>query len=248
MKVALVCIAKEEDKYIQEWIDYHKKLGFDSIFIYQNDWRCSIEDSCVTKIEFDGVNMQTRAYNDFIKNNYKKYDWAAFFDVDEFLVLKKHKTIKEFISDYQGMSCIGINWVLFGNNNLTTVDEDLSVLSRFIRRQNSVNKHIKSIIKLSKNITMDVHCPINSVISDTNKNLFIGPFNDKGDDNIAQLNHYFCKTQEEFAEKSKRGRADTPFVEQHRRTIKDFENHNFNEVEDQSALNFFYDNNYIFNP
>ena len=36
MKVALVCIAKEEDNYIQEWIDYNKKLGFDDIIIYQN--------------------------------------------------------------------------------------------------------------------------------------------------------------------------------------------------------------------
>ena len=37
MKIALVCIAKNEDNYIKEWITYHKKLGFDDIFIYEND-------------------------------------------------------------------------------------------------------------------------------------------------------------------------------------------------------------------
>ena len=34
------------------------------------------------------------------------YDWVAFFDVDEFLVLKKHKNIKDFIEvykDYNGL-------------------------------------------------------------------------------------------------------------------------------------------------
>ena len=39
MKTALVCIAKEEDNYIDEWIKYHLKLGFNDIFVYQNDWR-----------------------------------------------------------------------------------------------------------------------------------------------------------------------------------------------------------------
>ena len=38
MNVALVCVAKNEDNYIQEWIDYNKKLGFDDIIIYQNDY------------------------------------------------------------------------------------------------------------------------------------------------------------------------------------------------------------------
>ena len=37
IKVALVCIAKNEDNYIQEWITYNKLIGFDDIFIYQND-------------------------------------------------------------------------------------------------------------------------------------------------------------------------------------------------------------------
>ncbi len=39
MKTALVCIAKNEDYYIDEWIKYHLKLGFSDIHVYQNDWR-----------------------------------------------------------------------------------------------------------------------------------------------------------------------------------------------------------------
>ena len=40
MKIALVCIAKNEDDYIEEWVNYHLKLGFSKIFIYENNWRC----------------------------------------------------------------------------------------------------------------------------------------------------------------------------------------------------------------
>jgi phosphosulfolactate synthase (CoM biosynthesis protein A) len=36
MKVALVCVAKNEDNYIDEWLNYYNKLGFDNIFMYQN--------------------------------------------------------------------------------------------------------------------------------------------------------------------------------------------------------------------
>jgi hypothetical protein len=34
MKTALVCIAKDEDHYIDEWLLYHLKLGFSDIFVY----------------------------------------------------------------------------------------------------------------------------------------------------------------------------------------------------------------------
>ena len=242
MKVALVCIAKNEDIYIQEWVDYHKKLGFDDIIIYQNNWRCQLNDPNVIKIEFDGVNMQTTAYSHFINHNLENYQWAAFFDVDEFLVLKKHKNIKEFISDYINYNSIGINWVLFGDNNLNYNPEEHSVLKRFTKRQKSINPHIKSIVKLQSNISMGVHSP-NCKWVNTNKDTCVGPFNNNGDDSIAIINHYFVKTKDEFLLKCERGRADTGT----HRDISDFNHHNFNEVEDLTAMNFLYDNNNILN-
>ena len=43
MRTAIVCIAKNEDRYIKEWAEDHLKLGFDSVYIYQNDWRTDLE-------------------------------------------------------------------------------------------------------------------------------------------------------------------------------------------------------------
>jgi hypothetical protein len=34
MKTALVSIAKNEDNYLKEWVDYNLYLGFNDIFIY----------------------------------------------------------------------------------------------------------------------------------------------------------------------------------------------------------------------
>lgn len=236
MDVALVCIAKNEELYIQEWIDYHLKLGFDDIFIYQNNWRWESEQKNVIKYELDGEVQQRIAYNDFIQNNLKIYDWVAFFDVDEFLVLKKHDNVKNFIQQYSEHPSIAINWVLFGNNNIEDTTENFSLIKRFTKRQKNVNFHIKCIVKLTENTIMDIHHTNNNWV-DTNNKIGKGPFNYYGDDNIAQLNHYFCKTKIEFQMKCDRGRADTS---NNLRTMKDFDEHNFNEIEDLTAHNFFY--------
>lgn len=236
MKVALVCIAKNEDPYIEEWVSYNKKLGFDDIFVYQNDWRWSGESENVYKLEIDGLDKQRACYNDFIVKNHDKYEWAAFFDVDEFLVLKKHNNIKHFISDYVGFQAVGINWVLFGDNGRTFTSGDCGLVKRFTKRQKDVNEHVKCIVKLDPNIRMDIHNPKSSWV-DTHKRLNNGPFTKIHTDDIAQINHYFCKTREEFQLKCDRGRADSPT---YKRTMEDFDRHNFNETEDLTAYNFFY--------
>jgi hypothetical protein len=237
MKVALVCIAKNEDNYIKEWCDYHLKLGFDSIFIYQNNWRTDINLNNVHKIEFDGEVKQLESYNDFIKKERNNYNWVAFFDVDEFLVLKKHNNVKDFISQYSDYRGIGINWCIFGDNGHEEIDDNnYSLIDRFTRREKEMDQHVKSIVRLNNNnLYMNVHNP-NHPIVNTLGNEFTGPFNMEKDDSIAQLNHYFCKTKKEFEEKIKRGRSDVLFS----RDMNEFDLYNKNEIDDFSAHNFYF--------
>jgi hypothetical protein len=239
IKVALVCIAKNEDDYIQEWIDYNLKLGFDQIYIYQNDWRCSIEHPNVTKIEYDGVGRQNEAYNDFMQERSSNYDWVAYFDVDEFLVLKKHFSIKDFINSYMEYNVIGINWRLFGDNGLTEKGDDLSVLKRFTKRQKGLNPHVKSIVKVTDppmRVGLHTSEKENVLVVGTNGKTFVGPLNYEGDYRVAQLNHYFTKTKQEFIEKCARGRASINLF----RKVEEFDEHNPNEVDDFIARNFLY--------
>ena len=76
--------------------------------------------------------MQLKAYNDFIDKHYAEYDFAAFFDVDEFLCLKKDSSLDSFLSRYIDVYGVGVNWRVFGDNGLSCVEDgDYSVLSRF---------------------------------------------------------------------------------------------------------------------
>jgi len=234
MKIALVCIAKNEDHYVGEWVNYHLKLGFNKIFIYENDWESNIENDNVVKIKINEPRQQIPAYNSFIKNYKNEYDWVAFLDVDEFLVLKKHKNIEEFITEYGKYESIGINWVLFGDNHLNKSD-DYSLINRFTMRQNSINPHIKSIVNLRHSKFMWVHNHDGYWVDTNHKQFYKTPFNHDGPIDIAQINHYFCKTKDEFIEKVNRDRADNGGI----RDLKDFDDHNFNEVEDLFAYNFY---------
>lgn len=66
--------------------------------------------------------MQIKAYNDFIDKHYSEYRFAAFFDVDEFLCLKKDSSLEDFLARYDDVYGVGINWRVFGDNGLTGVD------------------------------------------------------------------------------------------------------------------------------
>lgn len=224
MKVALCCIAKNEDHYIDEWVDYHLSLGFDQITVYENDWTC--RNDKVIRIQWPGEAMQKSAYADFIKNN-RDFDWVAFLDVDEFLVLKKHGSIKDFISCYSQYPAIAINWVLFGDSGLNFTG-DYRVMDRFTKRQRGVNAHIKSIVNLKYDVWMESPHHTNRYAVDTNYKTIVGPFNPSGDDRVAQINHYFCKTREEFRLKVERGMANYGLGA--KRELSEFDNHNFNEI------------------
>ncbi len=238
-KIALVCIAKNEDHYIDEWIDYHKKLGFDDIFIYENNWEYNGIHEDVKIFPVVGEVMQIPAYNHFMNNYHRDYDWAAFIDIDEFIVLKQHTNIHDFVKLYGATNSIAMNWVMFGDNGHEKVDGDYSVLKRFTKRQSTSDQHIKVITRVTPHIKFVYpHCTDNRWM-DTNGKEGSGPFNPNGPIDVIQLNHYFTKTREEFQEKINRGRADSHHPI-HQRTMSEFDKGNFNEVEDLNAYNFMF--------
>ena len=84
---------------------------------------------------------------------------------------------------------------------------------------------------------LDPHRP-NVMLRDTNFNQVSNALNPNGTVDVIQINHYFCKTKQEFQEKINRGRADTL----KKRNISDWDAHNSNDIDDFLALDFFKSN------
>jgi hypothetical protein len=232
LDVAICCIALDEELYIDEWLDHHlNKLGFNHVYVYDNSPQEGTlkPRKNVTVIHFPGSTKQVPAYNHFLENFGKKHDWCAFIDVDEFFVLKKHATIQEYLlEESRGLSApvaIGVNWVLFGSDGQEKY-EPRPVMERFTK--GTMNQHIKSIVRtrglsnqvsfenchIPRDIPVTVHIPSNGKTD----YVFNTPSNTNFDDSVIQLNHYFCKSREEFEKKISRGRADTTEM----RTMSEF--------------------------
>lgn len=168
MNVALCCIAKSENKYIREFVEHYKLLGFSSVFIYDNNdvngerfedvISDYIENGFVKIVNFRGKNRAMfDAYNDCYRNRCKGYDWVCFFDCDEFLTLQKDNSIDKYLSRpcFENYDMIAVNWELYGDNDLVTY-EDKPIQQRFTKPMDKdfyifhgkyENRQIKTILR-----------------------------------------------------------------------------------------------------
>jgi len=240
IKVALVCVAKWEDYYLDEWLEYNHKLGFDKIIMYQNDWRCDIDKPYLEKHIWDGGAIQLPIYNHAIKTH-TEYDFVALIDCDEFIVLKKHTNIKDFIEDYKDRTeIIGLNWYMHGNLGMRNRTCN-SLLTMFPMRGQQPDPHIKVIVRTGMGHQMQLphNCYKHSM--DTNGHFFRGPFNNMGPMDVAYISHFHNKTHEDWMLRCERGRVDCNH--EHDRDRWDNEIEINKEVKDTSAYNFLYGTN-----
>ena len=234
---AVVCaIALEEDLYIDEWIKYHVALGFSHIYIYDNGGTLKDKKSDrVTVIPFPGETKMLQSRDMFTLQYKNKHKWCAFIDIDEFIVLKKHNNIMEFLNEYDYDS-IALNWLMFGTSNEKEY-RDEPVTKRFRYCSTDINKHYKCISKLkSINIHISPHKPlIKGNIYDTNRKVITDIFNPDGDYNIACIHHYWTKSEDEYKNKIQRR---TPDETRMRSIDLDIHSKN-NDVYNSDAWDFF---------
>ena len=94
LKICLCAIGKSENFYAQEYVEYYKKLGYNKIFIYDNNnidgerfedvIQKYIQQGFVSIINFRGYRgiPQLPSYKDCYEKNNLQYDWLSFFDMD----------------------------------------------------------------------------------------------------------------------------------------------------------------------
>lgn len=259
MSVVVCAIAKHEDPYIDEWIQYHLKLGVNHIYIYDNHYVSHYHNLAadyggrVTVLHLPGHCMQMVAYYHFLGYarslpSPMRPEWVAFIDVDEFIVIRSVVPEGSVSSPIHSLlnavgpteGGLGLNWVLFGNNDQETYDSSRGVLERFTRRQIGVNPHIKSIVRLDdiRQMVSPHHAEyIGTGVGahDCDGVPITGPYHPNGNDRVACIHHYFTKSTEEFQWKCQRGRAD---ISEYRTFETDFHRHNFNDIEDATAWEF----------
>lgn len=221
MKCSICAIAKNENNYIREWCEYHLGIGFDSIYVFDNNdmdgekIRDAIGDLVGVNVDtcFRGKNdrmHQSEAYTLYYKLHRNEFDWIAFIDVDEFITIVD-SDIKDFLSGEKFKNADGIRlcWQCYTDNGLVRVEDGNYSVSRFTEYSDLWSTQAKTIIKggqkhitsIGVHTTSQLKHPVNARgeacwnEGDATHTINIGPIHIW---DCAYIKHYRFKTIQEF--------------------------------------------------
>ena len=215
---------KDEHDVCEEFIDYHLNAidGVDKIIIFDREYhqiKKMIGDNPKVEVHHypeSPVNLHHQAWVDIAKLVNGKTRWLSCIDADQCLIPVQTKDMQSILKNYEDYAALQINWSTFTSNK--QIDKlPGSLYERFTESAlttEPVNKHTQFIIdpsKASSTKGSDPHTPSllpGNISVNTNKQIVHGPFSEPIDHSILYCAHYINKSQEEYAKKQKKGRAD----------------------------------------
>ena len=144
MKTCICTVIKNEHQYLDEWIQYHLRLGIDYIFIFEDFDSNSHKDitdkySCVLLLNISKLfNAEEKTYLlelkqtkaksphhfyvkrclQYLSNNYLEFDWCFVIDADEFITLENNSSkLYDIVSLYKDYDAIVLQWKCYGACN-----------------------------------------------------------------------------------------------------------------------------------
>lgn len=129
-ELSICSIFQDEAPYLKEWIEYHKLVGVEHFYLY-NDRSSDhylevlspyIEEGIVDLFNCPPINNerhfynQKRAYIRGLNQSKNVSKWLALIDLDEFIVPKENLTIPLMLKSYEDCFNVTIHWQKFGTS------------------------------------------------------------------------------------------------------------------------------------
>lgn len=173
-QLAICAIFKNETPWMKEWLEYHRLIGVDHFYLYNNDSTDHyaelldpyVKEGIVELIEWCSCDAhkimdntgtahepyQTAAYNECLKKRaLGKAKWVAVVDIDEFIVpvsgLKSFHQLLDKMAK-KGVGSLKMHWKIFGTSNVWNLNSDELLIEKLTHRAPNdleQNKHVKSI-------------------------------------------------------------------------------------------------------
>ena len=222
---SIALTVKNEHDKIREWIAYHHDIiKFDHFYITDNNSSPRIStiiqdyiDLGIVTYRIDNRQIkdnQSPVCNDTLRLHRNETRWMAFIDTDEFIVLKKHNNIQEFLKCYEEFGAVSVCWYLFGSNG--RVKRQMSGYAPYTKRLSN-SCHYKTIVQPTRIIEMGIHNVVSHAPGyhtvDEQKHQVSGPFTLYQNTELIQLNHYVVRSFEEYLDKMQRSSKQMSFFE-----------------------------------
>lgn len=220
-RLAICAIFKNEAPYLLEWIAYHRIVGFDHFYLYDNDStdggsaliRASHLGAHVTLTQWPPRPGQLSAYRHFIDHHAQTCDWVAFIDIDEFLLPLNERSVRPALDRLPHASAVLVHWRVFGPSGWMERPEGLVIDNYTMRGEDgfSANLHVKSIVRCTDllDVTANPHefrlrgqpC---DALGRPVPNIGIQP---TACHEALVINHYQTRSRQDWLEKIHRGSA-----------------------------------------
>ena len=224
LNICVCTFVKNQNLYIIEFIQFYQKIGVNKFFLYDNNekdgetfdnlLRAYKDNGTVEIINWRGKKDENEIMmNDCYKNNFNKYDWLIFYEIDEYIHIKDNN-LKLFLSEQKFENCeiIYLNWLFHTDNNLInydnrTLQERFPIPEPNPQKNNSyINHFVKSILKGNIN---DIEINNIYILSEKIKGcdgngikpIFNGNEMNENDFENNYIIRYWFKSTEEFVKK-----------------------------------------------
>ena len=213
----LCAIAKDEDPFLVEWTEFHLRLGFEHIYIFDNNSAVPIRGTLrefvsrglVTVLDWPLTrHQQLSAYAAALREYGPASHWMAFIDIDEFIVPRRHADIRPMLDAYNEFGGLAVHWKIFGSGGLS--HRPRRGVARSYTGVIDRNPHIKSIVRPAA--VLSVASPHHfryapgcwCVNEDKVPVLYHQSYHIS---ELVQVNHYYYKSHQDFCLKMARGMA-----------------------------------------
>jgi len=180
---AICVIAKNENKYLREWLQYHRCLGIGKVYIYDHNSTIPMSHNITDFIEEGFVEyspitgshqkykegfssnlerfmttIQGQAYKDCVTRHSADHTFLGFIDVDEFLVFHDPAitSVNTFLRRYEKYGGVSLYWVLFGSSGHKEQPDDwvTRAYTKCLPYTHKYNTQFKSFVNTAFRPTM----------------------------------------------------------------------------------------------
>jgi hypothetical protein len=159
--LSVCAIFKNEGPYLKEWIEYHRCIGVQHFYLFNNNSSDDYEfvlkpyiDQGIVELEYvsdllDYETNQIDSYQTGLMKSRGVSCWVAFIDIDEFIMPTEDVDLVTILNRYEGAG-IAINWRCFGTSNIARLDPTEPMTSQLVKCSPSdypSNKFVKSIVR-----------------------------------------------------------------------------------------------------
>lgn len=225
--VSICAIFRNETSSLKEWIEYHKLLGVDHFYMYNNFSTDNykeilnpyIESGDVTLIEFPVQAGQFKAYMDWYENYRHETQWVSFLDLDEFIVPTRESNIPDWLAPMSKYPVIKMYWLMFTSSGKMNHDPSVPNIEQHVVCADKLT----DIGKIFYNTSFELYKPDVNIMHGVRtryKGITLYPVNEWGHitwrflsrfrsrrHSVIQVNHYWGRALDQFLIKKERGDA-----------------------------------------